>query len=88
MREKKDKKEIAKRWFLQALRDLDDAKFNFSGERFNVACFLAQELARYPDALPGIIPSEAFDKDDAERAISLAEKIINFIKSKTEGELY
>jgi HEPN domain-containing protein len=24
---------------------------------------------RYPDALPGIIPSEAFDKDDAERAI-------------------
>jgi HEPN domain-containing protein len=29
---------------------------------------------RYPEALPGIIPSEAFDKDDAERAISLAEK--------------
>jgi HEPN domain-containing protein len=45
MREKKDKKEIAKRWFLQALRDLDDAKFNFSGERFNVACFLAQQSA-------------------------------------------
>jgi HEPN domain-containing protein len=43
---------------------------------------------RYPDALPGIIPSEAFDKDDAEKVISLAEKIINFIKSKTEGELY
>jgi HEPN domain-containing protein len=43
---------------------------------------------RYPDALPGIIPSEAFDKDDAEKAISLAEKIINFIKSKTKGELY
>jgi HEPN domain-containing protein len=140
MREKKDKKEIAKRWFLQALRDLDDAKFNLSGERFNVACFLAQQSAekalkaylylkgadevwghsvgelcqdaknfdkdfeevekasksldkyyiptRYPDALPGIIPSEAFDKDDAEKAISLAEKIINFIKSKTKGELY
>ena len=43
---------------------------------------------RYPDTLPGIIPSEAFDKNDAEKAISLAEKIINFIKSKTKGELY
>ena len=42
---------------------------------------------RYPNALPGGIPSEAFDKNDAERAIFLAEKIINFIKSKTEGEL-
>jgi len=135
----KSKKEKAKRWFLQALRDLDDAKFNLSGERFNVACFLAQQSAekalkaylflkgadevwghsvgelcedaktfeedfkeiekesksldkyyiptRYPDALPGGIPSESFDKSDAERAISLAEKIINFIKSKTQGEL-
>jgi HEPN domain-containing protein len=43
---------------------------------------------RYPETLPGIIPSEAFDKDDAQKAISLAEKIINFIKSKTKGELY
>jgi HEPN domain-containing protein len=135
----KSKKEDAKRWFLQALRDLDDAKFNLSGGRFNVACFLAQQSAekalkaylflkgaeevwghsvgelcedaknfdedfkeiesasksldkyyiptRYPNALPGGIPSESFDKSDAEKAISLAEKIINFIKSKTGGEL-
>jgi HEPN domain-containing protein len=135
----KSKKEEAKRWFLQALRDLDDAKFNFSGDRFNVACFLAHPSAekalkaylilkgaeeiwghsvgelcenaknfneefkkiekdsksldkyyiptRYPNALPGGIPSESFDKNDAEKAISLAEKIISFIKSKTEGEL-
>jgi HEPN domain-containing protein len=135
----RSKKEEARRWFLQALRDLDDAKFNLSGERFNVACFLAQQSAekaikaylflkgadevwghsvgelcedaksfdedfreiegasksldkyyvptRYPNALPGGIPSESFDKADAERAISLEGKIINFIKSKTEGEL-
>jgi HEPN domain-containing protein len=135
----KSKKEDSKRWFLQALRDLDDAKFNLSGGRFNVACFLAQQSAekalkaylflkgaeevwghsvgelcedaknfdedfkeiesasksldkyyiptRYPNALPGGIPSESFDKSDAEKAISLAEKIINFIKSKTGGEL-
>jgi len=50
--------------------------------------FWLNNPTRYPDALPGIIPSEAFDKDDAEKAISLAEKIINFIKSKTKGELY
>lgn len=127
-------KEEAKRWFMQALRDLDDAKYNLSGKRYNVACFLAQQSAekalkaylffkgadevwghsvgelckdaksldksfaqiesisksldkyyiptRYPNALPGIIPSEAFDKEDAEKAISLAEKTINFIKSK------
>jgi len=41
----KSKKEEAKRWFLQALRDLDDAKFNLSGGRFNVVCFLAQQAA-------------------------------------------
>jgi len=41
---------------------------------------------RYPNALPGSIPSEAFDKDDAEKAISMAEKVIDFIKSRI-GEL-
>jgi HEPN domain-containing protein len=42
---KRNKKNEAQRWFLQAQRDLDDAKFNLSGERFNVACFLAQQSA-------------------------------------------
>lgn len=131
-------KEDSKRWLLQALRDLDDAKFNLSGGRHNVACFLAQQSAekalkaflffkgadevwghsagelcgdaksfdedfekieplsrsldkyyiptRYPNALPGGIPSEAFDRDDAERAISLAERIVDFIRSKIGGD--
>jgi len=42
---------------------------------------------RYPDALPGIIPSEAFDKDDAERAISLAEKNHKLYKIKNQGRV-
>lgn len=123
---------IWERWLNQAQQDLNDAKFNLSGQRYNVACFLAQQAAekalksyllrkgaedvwghsikelcgdamefdeqftqiskiaaaldkyyiptRYPDALPGGIPSEAFDEDDAHRAISLAQKIIDFIK--------
>ena len=135
---KNHKESYSKRWFQQALRDLDDAKFNFSGKRYNVACFLAQQSAekalkaflffkgaedvwgnstaqlckdatdfdpefqkiqkmafsidkyyiptRYPNYLPEGIPSEAFDKIDAERAISLAEKIINLIKNKIENK--
>ncbi len=34
---------------------------------------------RYPNGLPGIIPSEAFTKEDALEAISAAKKIINII---------
>ncbi len=135
----KDKIEDAKRWFLQALQDLDDAKFNLSGKRYNVSCFLAQQSVekalkaylffkgadevwghstaelckdaeeldkdfceiegdaasldkyyiptRYPNALPGGIPSKAFDEKDAEKAISQAEKVINFIRSKLEDIL-
>lgn len=130
----RDKNLGAKRWFTQAIKDLDDAKFNLSGKRYNVACFLAQQSVekalkayllskgaeevwghstadlckdaqnfdkdfanlqsdsasldkyyiptRYPNALPGGIPAEAFDEVDAKRATSIAEKIISFIKSK------
>lgn len=42
---KPDLKGEAKRWFLQAVQDLDDAEFIFSGKRYNVACFLAQQAA-------------------------------------------
>ena len=33
------------RWFRQAQRDLEDADFNWQGERYNVACFLCQQAA-------------------------------------------
>jgi HEPN domain-containing protein len=122
----------ARRWLLQAEQDLDDAEFNLSGGRYNVACFLAQQSAekalkaylfsrgaeevwghsvaelckdaqtfdpafgqleikaspldkyyvptRYPNALPGGIPSKAFDENDAENAIHLAKEVIDFVK--------
>ena len=123
-----------RRWLLQAEQDLDDAEFNLSGGRYNVACFLAQQSAekalkaylfsrgaeevwghsvaelckdaqtfdpifnqldskaapldkyyiptRYPNALPGGIPSKAFDENDAKSAIRLAKEVIDFVKSK------
>jgi len=37
---------------------------------------------RYPNGLPGGIPSSAFDKTDAERAITLATELIEAIKTK------
>jgi HEPN domain-containing protein len=121
-----------RRWLLQAEQDLDDAEFNLSGKRYNVACFLAQQSAekalkaylfskgaeevwghsvaelckdtqtfdpefrqletiagpldkyyiptRYPNALPGGIPSKAFDENDAKRAILMAKEVIEFVK--------
>lgn len=131
---KSQKKKESIRWLLQAEKDLDDAKFNLSGSRYNVACFLSQQSAekilkaylyekgkhpvwghsvsdlvddcteydkdfeklfslagpldryyiptRYPDGLPGGIPSDAFIEEDAKKAIVMAEKIMEFIKSK------
>jgi HEPN domain-containing protein len=121
-----------RRWFLQGEQDLNDAEFNLSGKRYNVACFLAQQSAekalkaylfskgaeevwghsvaelckdaqtfdlefrqletvagpldkyyiptRYPNALPGGIPSKAFDESDAKSAIRLAREVIDFVK--------
>jgi len=36
---------------------------------------------RYPDGLPDLIPSEAFDEDDADFAKNITEQIINITKS-------
>ena len=37
---------------------------------------------RYPNGLPGGIPSEAFEKRDADRAIEIAEEVIQVIEGK------
>lgn len=42
---KPDGRSEGKRWFAQSLRDLDDARFARDGNRFNLACFLAQQAA-------------------------------------------
>lgn len=124
----------AGRWFLQAQRDLDDARYSAAGGRFNLACFLAQQSAekalkallysagaeavwghsvaelcqdviaihpdlaplamvggpldkyyiptRYPNGLPGGIPSDAFVSVDARTAISMAEQVLDTVSSK------
>jgi len=37
---------------------------------------------RYPGSLPGGIPAEAFDADDAERAMRLATQAVHFVRKK------
>ncbi len=123
-----------RRWLFQGEQDLNDAEFNLSGRRYNVACFLAQQSAekalkaylfskgaeevwghsvaelckdaqtfdpgfkqletiagpldkyyiatRYPNVLPGGIPSKAFDENDAKNAIRLAKEVIDFVKTR------
>jgi len=119
------------RWLAQAERDLEDARFNAGGERYNVACFLCQQAAekalkaylisigedpwghsvaelaeraaaslpgvaeqrreiagldkhyiptRYPNGLPGGIPSEVFSADDAQRALASARRTLAVVK--------
>ncbi len=40
-----DAEKEARRWFSQAERDLDDARYNEAGGRYNWACFVAQQAA-------------------------------------------
>ena len=132
-----DPKHQGERWLRQAERDLDDARFTLSGERYNLACFLAQQCAekavkaflfdkgasyvwghsvaelcldaakldgdftalgkeigpldryyiptRYPDGLPGGIPSEAFLRSDAEGAVTAAERAVGFVRGKLDA---
>jgi len=40
---------------------------------------------RYPDALPNIAPHKAYNKSEAELAITQAKKIINFVNKEIKG---
>ena len=37
------------------------------------------EITRYPGFLPAGIPSEAFDRDDADRSIHLSQQVLDFV---------
>jgi len=39
-------------------------------------------ISRYPNGLPGLVPSEYFDQDEAKEAIRFAEHIIKVVKEK------
>lgn len=126
------------RWLTQAARDLSDAGLAREHERFNLACFLAQQcgekamkgflyargaedvwghsladlcedakvfemlfdvlkvraiyldkyynLTRYPNYLPGGIPADVFDDLEAERALELAEEVLQFVRERLSEE--
>lgn len=40
------------------------------------------EITRYPGFLPGGIPSEAFDQDDADRSIHLSKQVLGFVEER------
>ena len=40
------------------------------------------EITRYPGFLPGGIPSEAFDRVDADRSIQLSKMVVDFVKER------
>jgi len=40
------------------------------------------EITRYPHYLPSGIPSEAFDRVDADRAIYLAQEVVGFVRER------
>ncbi len=40
------------------------------------------EITRYPGYLPGGIPSEAFDRIDADRSIELSTQVVQFVKER------
>ncbi len=39
-------------------------------------------ITRYPEYLPGGIPSEAFDRVDADRAIELSQTVVEFVRER------
>lgn len=39
--------------------------------------------ARYPNSLPGGIPAEAFNRDDAGRALGMAREVLDAVKSRS-----
>lgn len=39
-------------------------------------------ITRYPEFLPGGIPSEAFDRVDADRAVDLSKIVVDFVRER------
>ena len=41
-------------------------------------------VTRYPNALPGGIPSDVYDENDSQRALLVAEEVIKFVKERVD----
>lgn len=71
----------ARRWLLQAKHDLDDADFrNIKKRASTLDTYYIP--TRYPNGLPGGIPSEAYQKEDAQRALSICNEVIDMVEKK------
>lgn len=42
--------------------------------------------ARYPSALPGGVPGEAYDEQDSARALAIAGEVLRFVTDRLEAE--
>ncbi len=75
----------------QSLADLcEDAKlFDMMFDVLKSVAVLLDKhytLTRYPEALPGGIPSEVFEELDAQRALQVAQEVITFVKERMVDE--
>ncbi|MGB9797879.1 MAG: HEPN domain-containing protein, partial [bacterium] len=77
----------SERWLEQAIHDLEDARFNLSGGRYNVACFLAQQAAE--KALKAFLLKKGADEVWGHSIADLCEDAKNFDPSfaKIEREI-
>jgi HEPN domain-containing protein len=64
----RDPRDEAERWLKQAEYDLRAAEHNF------------HIPTRYPNALPGGVPAEVYDEEDAIGAIALASKVLAMVR--------
>ena len=67
-------REEALDWWKEALYNLKQAKKIFEIKKFTIA--------RYPNAA-NAVPSEAYTEEIAKRCLEAAEKVINWVKNKT-----
>ena len=69
----------------EAYKELNNKNFD-DIERTAQALDKHYITTRYPDALPNIAPHNAYNKQEAELAISQASNIINFVKKKIKED--
>ena len=80
----------AERVWGHALADLCEDAMNFDAT-FDVLKSEAMLLdkhylnARYPSALPGGVPAEAYDAHDSERALQIARDTLEFVTTRVAG---
>ena len=68
--------EVASAWLQQAGQGLDDATFNASGNRHNVACFLAQQAAE--KALKAFLYAQGIEQVRGHSVEALSQRAAQF----------